>query len=163
MLINKKIPLLISGILLITIPVLAQNKLTLLSSNSSNTIVVSGRINSNFSLSSLASNSTIPNKKGEKKPCIGYASPTPDQVIELKDTMAELKLQTEAKGSDTTIVILGPQSDQIRCEFGTTNNPNAIFEGNDWKKGTYQIWVGTIDQGKKTDYNLSIIGAIKQQ
>ncbi len=163
MLTNKYIRLLTLFVTLVATPVLAENKLILGSNNTQNTAVVTGRTNGNFSLSSLAIMSTIPNSKGEKKPCIGYGSPTPDQIIELKDKLPQLKLQIEAKGSDTTIVIRGPQSDDIRCEFGTSKNPNAVFEGTDWKNGRYEVWIGTIDQGKPTDYSLSVSGGISQQ
>jgi hypothetical protein len=162
MLSNKSIRLLILAAVLIATPVLAQNKLTLSSNNSPNTVVITGRTGGNFSLSSLATISTIPNSKGEKKPCIGYAAPTPDHIVELKDSLPQLKLQVEAKGSDTTILIRGPQANNIRCEFGTTTNPNALFEGSNWNKGLYEVWVGTIDQGKRADYSLSIIGGITQ-
>lgn len=163
MLTNKYIRLLTLFVTLVATPVLAGDSLILARNNSENTVVLTGRTSSRFSLSSLGTMSTIPNSKGEKKPCIGYASPTPDQIIEIKNQLPQLKLQIEAKGSDTTIVIRGPQSDDIRCEFGTSNNPNAVFEGTDWKNGRYEVWIGTIDQGKPTDYSLLVIGGISQQ
>jgi hypothetical protein len=163
MLINKNISLILLGCIVIATPVLAQNTLSLARANNQATVLLSGRTSGNFSLSSLGAMSTIPNSQGERKPCIGYGSPTPDHIIELKDPLPQLRLQVEARGSDTTIVIRGPQSDNLRCEFGTTSNRNAVLEGNDWKRGRYEVWIGTIDQGKRSDYSLSVIGGISQQ
>ncbi len=167
MLSNKNIRLLALGMTLIATPVIAGDgnfqKLILARGSGQETAVVTGTTSGNFSLSTIANMSTIPNIKGEKKPCIGYASPTPDHVMELTEKLPQLKLKVNSNGGDTTIVIRGPKPTDIRCEFGTTSNPDAVFEGNDWAKGKYEIWIGRIEAGRASDYSLSASGGITRQ
>ena len=146
-------------IALIAAPVLAGDgnfqPLNLARNSGQSRWVVTGRTAGSYSLSSIANVASIPNLQGKKKPCIGYGAPNPDHIMVLEQDFAKLKLQVDSGGKDSTLVVVGPKDNNIRCDFGSNDRKDAKIQGRNWKKGTYKIWVGAIDSGKKWNYRLS--------
>lgn len=112
--------------------------------------IVSGYTTGSFSLSSIA------NSDKDNNPCIGYGSPNPDHVMVLENNFAKLKLQVDSGGRDTTLLVRGPNSNTVRCSFGSGKSKDAAIVDNNWKAGKYEIWVGSIEAGQRWDYRLSV-------
>lgn len=100
--------------------------------------------------------SFIANTDNQGKACLGYGDPSPDYVMELNKTIENLQIKINSGGQGTTLVVKGPN--WIRCDFGTTDNPDAIISAENLRAGTYEIWVGSFEQGQTINYNLSIQG-----
>lgn len=100
--------------------------------------------------------SAISNRDRHKHACIGFADPTPDHILVLKKNFSRLKIQVNSGGSDTTILIQGPDNKTIRCGDDTGKSKDASIEDSDWKAGTYKIWVATFNRGVKQNYTLSV-------
>ncbi|MGH2413056.1 MAG: hypothetical protein ACRDEA_05075 [Microcystaceae cyanobacterium] len=136
-----------------TAPALAQvanfDSLTLALGFDKSTAVVTGHTGGSYSLSSIA------NRDRTNKPCIGYGDPNPDHILILESDFPKLKLKVDSRGKDTTLVIRGPNSNIIRCSFGTTDNPDAQVEDTNWQAGNYEIWVGSIEPSQRWNYSLS--------
>lgn len=111
--------------------------------------VVTGNTGGSYSLSAIA------NRDVGNRPCIGFAAPTPDHIMVLEDNFSQLKIQVDTRGKDTTLVIKGPDN-IIRCGDDTGRNKDALIEDFNWKAGEYQIWVGSIDSGKRWNYTLRV-------
>ena len=137
-----------------TVPVLAQpanfGTLTLGSNNSG---TLSGSTGGSASLPAIVSNSDRHDKK-----CLGFGDPNPDHLLILQKPFSKLKLKVNSGNRETTIVIKGPDS-SVRCG-DNANSPNqgASLEDGDWQAGTYQVWVGAIQPGVRTNYRLSVQG-----
>ncbi|MBC6418048.1 MAG: hypothetical protein GDA44_04280 [Prochloron sp. SP5CPC1] len=108
---------------------------------------VSGSTDGSYDLSSIAQTDQNGN------PCIGYASVNPDHMMILKEDLAQLKLEVDSNGQDTTLVVKGPDN-ILRCDFGTNDTPDAVIKATDWPSGEYKIWVGSIEPSQKWDYRL---------
>jgi hypothetical protein len=102
------------------------------------------------SLPAIVSNVDRDNHK-----CIGFADPTPDHLLVLKQPFSSLRLQVNSNGGDTTLVIAGPNQ-TIRCGDDSGSSKDAKIEDSDWQPGIYQIWVGTVEPNNSRDYRLSI-------
>lgn len=130
---------------LMAAPLLAQSsnfgKLTLVSGFQPEQAVMNGNTGGSYSLS------TISNRDRHNNLCVGFGSPTPDHILELKSNFNQLTISSSQK--NTTLLIQGPNQDTIRC------GDRAITD-TDWKTGLYKVWVGSIDPGTRTDYTLSI-------
>lgn len=111
--------------------------------------VASGVTGGTFSLSSLAPKDTSNNK------CLGFASPTPDHLLVLQKDFTRLTIQINSRGQDTTLLVMGPEN-QVFCGDDTSSSKDARISHPNWKAGTYRIWVGSIDEGAKLKYNLSV-------
>lgn len=138
---------------LITTPAIAQvgnfNPLTLALGFEKTAAVVTGHTGGSYSLASIA------NSDRANRPCIGYGDPNPDHIMVLENNFPKLKLQVDSGGKDTTLVIRGPNQNTIRCNFGTNDDKDAKIEDINWQAGQYQIWVGSMNSGKRIDYRLS--------
>lgn len=112
--------------------------------------VLTGQTGGAYSLSALANT----DKRGT--PCIGFATPNPDHVIILNDKFAHLKLEVISKNQDLSLLVRGPNKNKILCGFANNNQPTTMVEANNWNPGTYEIWVGSIEQGKRLNYRIKI-------
>lgn len=123
------------------------DRLTLARDFNRATSVVNGHTGGSYSLSSIA------NRDYKNRPCIGYGDPDPDHIIVLEENLAKLTLQVDSRGKDTTIIVRGPDN-IIRCGDDTGNNKDANIGDNNWKVGTYRVWVGSINPNQNWDYSL---------
>jgi hypothetical protein len=89
--------------------------------------------------------------------CLGYAEATPDHVLVLTDAFEHLNIAVDSDGSDTTLLIQGPNDETIRCnDNADRRSQDAAIDDIDWAAGTYRIWVGSFDQGTQHDYVLTV-------
>lgn len=122
--------------------------LTLDSNKTSGTL--SGAIGGSTSLPAIVSNNDYHGKK-----CLGFGDPSPDHQLVLKQPFAKLQLKVNSGGSDTTLVIQGPNG-TVRCGDDTGANKDASITDSDWPAGSYKIWVGSSTPGTRRDYTLSV-------
>jgi hypothetical protein len=99
--------------------------------------------------------SAISNRDRDKKPCIGFADPKPDHIMVLEKDFDHLKILVNSGNADTTLLIKGPDN-TIRCGDDTGKRKDASIDDLNWKKGTYEIWVGTFNPGVKRNYKLTV-------
>ncbi len=111
---------------------------------------VSGYTGGDYSLSAIS------NRDRDKRPCIGFADPKPDHIMVLEKDFTRLKLQVNSGGTDTTLLIKGPDNNTIRCGDDTGKSKDASIDDLNWEKGTYQIWVATFNAGVKRNYTLTV-------
>ncbi len=100
--------------------------------------------------------SAIKNRDRDKKACIGFADPTPDHILILEKYFTSLKILVNTGGSDTTLLIQGPDEETVRCGDDTGKSKDASISDRQWKEGTYKIWVGTFNPGVKLNYKLTV-------
>ncbi|MEH2194630.1 MAG: hypothetical protein V7K98_18575 [Nostoc sp.] len=100
--------------------------------------------------------SAISNRDRDQKACIGFADPNPDHIMVLEKDFSQLTIQVDSGGSDTTLMIQGPDQTTIRCGDDTGKSKDASVSDRNWKSGTYRIWVGTFNPGVKHDYTLTV-------
>lgn len=111
---------------------------------------ISGYTGGYYSLSAMS------NRDRDRKTCIGFATPKPDHILELDKDFENLTISVHSRGIDTTLFIQGPDEKTIRCGDDNGKIKDATVSDRQWKKGTYRIWVGTIDSGTKTQYTLTV-------
>lgn len=112
---------------------------------------VTGYTGGTYSLSAIA------NRDRNKKACIGFADTNPDHIMVLGKNFSRLRLQVNSGGSDTTLLVQGPNNSTILCgDDSGTNNKDASIDFKDWKAGTYRVWVGTFTAGTKRNYTLTV-------
>ncbi len=139
---------------IITTPVIAQtaNFGTIKLSSSFDTtkkVTASGYTGGSYSLSAIS------NRDRDKNACIGFADPNPDHILVLEEDFSRLQILINS-GSDTTLLIQGPDDNIIRCGDDTGKSKDASISDRNWKKGTYKVWVGTLNSGVKLDYTLTV-------
>ncbi|MDZ8051915.1 MAG: hypothetical protein RMX68_012190 [Aulosira sp. ZfuVER01] len=100
--------------------------------------------------------SAISNRDRDKKACIGFADPKPDHILVLEKDFARLKLLVNSGGKDTTLLIKGPDEKTIRCGDDTGKSKDASIDDQNFKHGTYEVWVGTFNSGVKHNYTLTV-------
>lgn len=90
--------------------------------------------------------------------CLGYAASTPDHVFQLEAPFNQLTVQVDSRGNAMTLLIQGPNETTIRCSSShPRQGHNGItLQDQDWAAGTYQVWVGSVEQGQRYDYVLTI-------
>ena len=136
-----------------TTPALAQKanfgNLTISPSFPAGTARVAGSTGGSYSLPSIA------NSDRNKKPCIGFASQTPDHILVLQKDFSNLTIQINSGGRDTTLLIKGPNN-TIYCGDDTGLSKDASVEATNLKAGTYEIWVGSIEAGQRWNYILTV-------
>lgn len=119
-------------------------------SDATSSASVSGFTNGISALSNIAGrdrNGTI---------CIGFADTNPDHTMVLQQDMDILTLQVNSGGSDTSLLVQGPDG-TVRCGEDTDRrNPDAYIQDQGWAAGTYRIWVGSHNQGQRYSYSLSV-------
>lgn len=110
---------------------------------------VAGSTGGSYSLPSIA------NSDRNKKPCIGFASQTPDHILVLEKDFSNLTIQINSRGKDTTLLIKGPNN-TIYCGDDTGLRKDASVEATNLKAGTYEIWVGSLEAGQRWNYILTV-------
>lgn len=138
---------------LLAVPVVAETanygSLTLSRGFESPTAILKGSTGGSYSLSSVANSDDRQNK------CLGFATPTPDHILVLKQNFSRLTLQVNSGGGDTTLLIQGPD-DRVLCGDDTQQNKDAKVTDGNWKAGLYRVWVGSLETGMKYNYTLSV-------
>jgi hypothetical protein len=114
---------------------------------------VSGLTGGTYSLSSLA------NSGSNGKHCIGYGAQTPDHIVVLQSKFPKLSVQVDSGGQDTTLVIQGPNNlilcgDDTKTSKGVSKD--ASIEAANLPAGKYSIWVGTLKEGQRWNYTLTV-------
>ena len=133
-------------------PVLAQDSnfesLSLPTATGATRGVLTGHTGGSFSLSSIA------NRDRHNNECFGFAAQTPDHVLSLKKDFSQLKFRVNSGGKGTTLVIKSVGDQTIRCAGDPKKD--VRLEDSNWKAGDYQVWVGSIESGKRLDYTLTV-------
>ncbi|AFZ04337.1 hypothetical protein Cal6303_5454 [Calothrix sp. PCC 6303] len=146
--------LLLGLLTLFTMPAVAKTAnfgtITLVSNSGKESVSVSGYTGGSYSLSA------IKNRDRNNNSCIGFADPNPDYILILKQDVPKLKMQVNSGGSDTTILVQGPNDNIIRCGDDTGRSKDANINDKNWKAGTYKLWIGTFNPGVKYNYTLSL-------
>lgn len=109
-----------------------------------------GNTGGSFSLSSIA------NRDRHNKPCIGFGDTNPDHIIVLQKNFPSLSVLVNSGGKDTTLVIQGPDKQTVRCGDDTGSSKDASVKDSNWAAGTYRIWVGNLEPGKRVNYTLTV-------
>ena len=109
----------------------------------------SGRTGGAYSLSSIA------NKDRNGNACIGYGAQTPDHIIVLESKFSQLNVQINSGGKDTTMVMKGPNN-LVICGDDTGSSKDASITATNLPPGEYRIWVGTVQEGQRGNYALTI-------
>jgi len=111
---------------------------------------VTGRIVGSYSLSNIANSDQMGNL------CAGFADTNPDHILTLESDFPNLTVTVDS-GADTTLLIQGPDDNSIYCgQDISRSNLDAQISGDNWRAGTYRIWVGSHNQGQRVDYSLSV-------
>lgn len=134
-----------------TLPALGQanfGSLTLSTEKPSGTLT--GSTGGSTSLPAIVSNRDRDNNK-----CRGFGDPNPDHILILQQNIPSLTLRVNSSGGDTTLVVQGPQG-SVRCGDAPKPGKNASLTGNDWRAGTYKIWIGSTVPGIRQDYTLYV-------
>ncbi|MDY7013884.1 MAG: hypothetical protein SVX43_09870 [Cyanobacteriota bacterium] len=102
---------------------------------------------------------SFPDKFGSRdrnnNQCLGYGDTNPDHIMVLEDDLPQLTIRINSGRNDTTLVIQGPDSGTLRCGDDSGSNPDASIEDFNWKSGTYNVWVGSVEPGQRWNYRLS--------
>lgn len=134
------------------LPVLAQSanfgNLTL--GNGSNRASAEGFTAGFFALSNIAA------RDHQGRVCVGFGDANPDHILVLQQDYANLTLQVNSGGNDTTLLVKGPDNTVWCGEDTSRRNPDAMLQDNNWSAGTYEVWVGAHNQGQRYNYTLSV-------
>ncbi|MBV6626624.1 MAG: hypothetical protein KI793_27415 [Rivularia sp. (in: Bacteria)] len=139
---------------IISNPVTANNsffgKISLSPNSESVKKTVTGYTGGSYSLSAVSK------RDRNRNLCIGFADPKPDHILVLEKDFPKLNIKVDSGGSDTTLLIVGPDKNTVRCGDDTGTNKDASINGSDWKAGTYKIWVGSFKARNRRTYKLSL-------
>jgi hypothetical protein len=113
------------------------------------TVSVSGSTGGTTSIPAITGST---DRNGNK--CLGFGDPNPDHLMTVKTRVSKLGLKVNSGGSDTTIVIQGPNG-ELRCGDDTGNKKDASVSGSDWEPGVYKVWVGSMESGGRINYRLT--------
>jgi hypothetical protein len=111
--------------------------------------VFNGATNGSYSLSSIAKFDR------DQNPCLGFSGNTPDREIVLEKGFAKLNFQVNSRGKDTTLIIKTPNG-QILCGDDTGAKKDASIVAENPPSGKYEVWVGSIEPGKRWSYSLTV-------
>lgn len=114
------------------------------------TAIVMGYTGGSYSLSSIA------NQDSHGNPCIGYGDPEPDHSMVLENDFPKLTIQINSDSKDTTLIVRGPERENIRCSFADDQSRDAFVDDMDWQAGKYEIWVGSMKPNQHSPYRLSV-------
>lgn len=83
--------------------------------------------------------------------CPGYIGPQPNHVLQLTGAFRNFRIVVSSQ-RDTTLLVRLPDG-SVRChdDVNYPDNPNPLIEG-ELGPGTYQVYVGTFDQGQPAPY-----------
>lgn len=110
---------------------------------------VRGFTGGSYSLSSIA------NRDREGKRCLGFGDTQPDHIMVLQKDFAQLQLQVDTQGKDTTLVVKGPNN-TVFCGDDTGSSKDASISAIKWPAGRYEVWVGTFDASTRGKYTLTV-------
>jgi hypothetical protein len=111
---------------------------------------VEGRIVGSYSLINIADADHAGNL------CAGFADSNPDHILTLESDFPSLTISVDS-GEDTTLLIQGPDDNSIRCgQDISRSNLDAQVSGENWRAGTYRVWVGAHEQGQRFSYTLTV-------
>lgn len=95
----------------------------------------------------------ISNRDAEGVACLGYGDSRPDHILNLEADFAQLALQIDSNGKDTTLLIQGASG--VRCgEDASAIDLDDRIEFQNLKRGRYSVWVGTMNPGDRQNYRL---------
>lgn len=121
-----------------------------LSANTPKDASVEGRIVGAYSMANIATADADGNL------CAGFADTNPDHILTLESDFSSLTL-TVNSGEDTTLLVQGPDDNSVYCgQDISRSNLDAQISHDNWRAGTYRIWVGAHDQGQRFSYTLSV-------
>jgi hypothetical protein len=150
---SPKFVLLLTGFISVAmLPAIAEEQLAsliLATGFSQTTAIAIGYTGGAFSLASIANQDKYGNH------CMGYGDPKPDHSMVLENDFTQLSLKIDSNGRDTTLLIKGPDED-IRCAVGEKEIRDALIRDRNWKRGRYDIWVGSMQAIRRSPYRLSI-------
>lgn len=120
-------------------------------SRGQSSVTVSGTTAGIFSMANLA----MRDQRGTI--CVGFADASPSHVLTLQDPMAQITLQVNSGGSDTTLLLQGPTEGFIHCgeDVGRRNLDDRI-QAQNLPAGTYRLWVGSHSHGQRINYSLTV-------
>lgn len=87
--------------------------------------------------------------------CRGYFSGTPEHVITVRRDVDYLRLETEAEGDPTLVLVASDGS--VYCDDDGGNGLNSRIEGS-FPSGTYRVFVGSYRAGQSATYRLLVTG-----
>jgi hypothetical protein len=90
-----------------------------------------------------------------RKICLGYGTVEPNYVLTLAEPQPRLRIAVDSSGSDTTLLVQGPQGIDCNDNYRRDRRDAAITDS-DWPAGTYNIWVGAFSAGDRINYDLKI-------
>jgi hypothetical protein len=136
------------------VPTLAQNNrfshLSLALGFDRAAATVMGYTGGSYSLASIANQDRYGN------PCIGYGDPEPDHSMVLENDFPQLTVQIDSGGKDTTLIIKGPDRQNVRCGFADNDSRDAVVDDINWQAGKYEIWVGSMKPNQHSPYRLFV-------
>lgn len=88
--------------------------------------------------------------------CLGFGDPIPDYILVLDEDVAQLAIQVDSQGRDTTLIVQGPDDRTLYCADDTESGIDAALTLSGGKAGRYRIWVGTAEPGASWNYRLSV-------
>jgi hypothetical protein len=100
--------------------------------------------------------SAMSNRDKDKKVCIGFGDPNPDHILVLEKDFDKLTILIDSGGKDTTLFIKASDDAAVRCGDDTGSSKDGSVSDRHWKKGIYQLWVGTFNPGVKANYSLKV-------
>ena len=149
----KNIHLWLVGLSFLALPVLADvsnlSTLILEKGFDSSKSFVMGYISGTFSLANIAAIDS------QNRPCLGYGSANGDHLLILKNDFPKLKLSVQSEEHGTTLLIKNNKTKTVICGFGENNHKDAEIQSDNWTSGEYEVWVGSIEPGRKIAYRLS--------
>jgi hypothetical protein len=99
------------------------------------------------------------NAQNRNNRCMGYGNLEPDHVVEIQGKMSTVTFQVKTQQpQDTTLVIQGPNNVVYCSADAADGSKNTALTIDNFKEGTYKVWVGALDSGTTFRYNLSVHG-----
>ena len=98
----------------------------------------------------------ISNRDRANNLCLGFADSTPDHILKLQQDFETLTISVESDGSDTTLLIQGPNDNSLRCNDNASRRSRDAAISDRFQAGNYRVWVGSFDAGEAHNYILSL-------
>ncbi|WP_071517259.1 hypothetical protein [Geitlerinema sp. PCC 9228] len=103
---------------------------------------------------------SITNQDAQGNLCLGYTAyrDMPDYLLILEADFDRLSIGVEGRGSDTTLMVSGPQGGDsvVRCDDNSGEGDNPLVEDSSWPAGEYAIWVGAKEANQRHSYKLVV-------
>lgn len=85
--------------------------------------------------------------------CAGWVTSRADHLLQLQGDFGFLRIYAVST-ADVTLVVRTPSGTFLCADDISTSNRNPLLEGG-FQAGTYQIWIGSYDEGQEAPYQLS--------